>query len=127
VTEKVGLHCEHCGATCNDTAAERGRFIKRHGVNCKKKKNLAFNRKLAGGTRSAGTSEQEDVDLYRLETIEATGRNLTDWENRFVASLRAMYTIAAQPRLGIYDARPKVQLTQKQKDSLERIYAEKTS
>jgi hypothetical protein len=56
---------------------------------------------------------RHDVALAWLAAVEATGVNLTDWEETFVASLRAQ----ASPRRPFSDAQLK---------ALERIYATRT-
>lgn len=79
-----GLTCAKCGAV--GEAKDRKRFLRRHPKLCTARRK--FNEHLAGGTRSVGTSQEEDVHLYRLEKIEAEGRNLTERERDFVSDLR---------------------------------------
>lgn len=58
-----------------------------------------------------------DHDKWKswLESIEEDGKNLTPWEEDFISDLRDKF-----------DNYPRVYLSERQADVLERIYAEKT-
>ena len=54
------LRCKECGAEARNTQRERPRFLKRHGLNCQKRKRTEFNQRLAAGTRSTEPTTFEE-------------------------------------------------------------------
>ena len=107
------LVCPKCGAV--GEPKDRARFLKRHPKLCVARRK--FNERLAGGTRAVGAEEGRDVHLYRLEKIEAEGRNLTEREQDFVSDLRDKVD-----RFGNSGF-----VTEKMADWLETIYARTTN
>ena len=102
-----------CGAKCIEKNKER-RFDQRHPKICSKK--VEFTKQLAKFVKCVGTSQEEDVDVYRLEQIEATGRNLTEWESKFIIQMRVLV-----------DRYGSSALTDNMKKSLEWVYATRTN
>jgi hypothetical protein len=105
------LQCS-CGAKCEPK--DKNRFRKRHPAKCSEKEE--FTRQIAQGVRSVETDQQEDPVKYWMERDNAEGKNLTEWEIEFMKSMTTQI-----------EERGSDSLSDLQKESLEKIYANRTS
>lgn len=108
VTQQIYI-CR-CGATAKPK--DKRRFLERHPAKCDVQKIL--NQRL-GKVKPAYVSQEEDVHMYRLQRIEAEGRNLTDWEKVFIKDIRAKVNSVGTALL-----------TENQKWHLETVYCDRT-
>lgn len=100
-----------CGAKCEPK--DKNRFLKRHPGKCTEKKE--FTHQIAQGVKSVETDKSEDPLKYYMEMVNAEGRNLTAWERMFMESITRQVEVGGSKSL-----------TDLQKETLEKIYVDRT-